>query len=49
MACGSGYYTRKLKQMGAGDTIGVDISEEMIKEARKIELEEPLGTLIISK
>ena len=35
LACGSGYYTRKLKEMGAGKTIGVDISEEMIKEAKK--------------
>ena len=44
LACGSGYYTRKLKEMGAGKTIGVDISEEMIKEAKKQELEKSLGS-----
>merc|ERR1711976_177679 len=43
LACGSGCYTRKLKEMGAGKTIGVDISEEMIKEAKKQELEKSLG------
>ena len=44
LACGSGYYTRKLKEMGAGKTIGVDISEEMIKEAKRLELEKSLGS-----
>ena len=43
LACGSGHYTRKLKDMGASDAVGVDISEEMIKDARRIELDQPLG------
>ena len=43
LACGSGYYTRKLKEKGANVVIGVDISREMISEARKYELERPLG------
>ena len=43
LACGSGYYSRQFKQKGAKYVIGVDISEEMIKEARNIEKEIPLG------
>ena len=43
LACGSGYYTKLLKQKGASEVIGVDISEGMIKEADKDELEHSLG------
>lgn len=43
LACGSGHNTRKLKQNGANVAIGVDISEEMIKEGRNIEKQQPLG------
>jgi ubiquinone/menaquinone biosynthesis C-methylase UbiE len=43
LACGAGDYTRKLKQAGASHTVGVDISEEMIKLARKQEAQAPLG------
>ncbi len=43
LACGAGVYTRKLKQAGASHTVGVDISEEMIKLARKQEAQAPLG------
>ena len=34
LACGTGFYSRLLKQLGAGRVIGVDISEAMIAEAR---------------
>ena len=43
VACGSGYYTRQFKQKGANAVVGVDISREMIAEANKCELEQPLG------
>ena len=41
--CGSGYSTRQLKERGAKDVVGVDISGEMIKQARHDEKETPLG------
>lgn len=34
LGCGEGYCARKLKSMGAGDVLGIDISDEMIKTAR---------------
>ena len=43
LACGSGYYTRKLQGLGAGTVIGVDISRHMLEEARTIEQEVALG------
>ncbi|AUX41133.1 methyltransferase UbiE [Sorangium cellulosum] len=43
LACGEGFNTRKLKQLGAGRTVGVDISEEMIRLARDQEERRPLG------
>lgn len=43
LACASGKYTRELKNRGAGDVTGVDISKEMIKEALKVESDAPLG------
>ena len=43
LACGSGHYTRELKQKGANEVIGVDISREMIAEAKKCEFARPLG------
>lgn len=33
LACGSGFYTRQLKQWGAQSVLGVDISAEMIRLA----------------
>ena len=42
-ACGLGFYTRLLKQQGAGQVIGVDISPEMIRIASQHEKAEPLG------
>ena len=43
VACGTGYYTRILKQLGAGSVIGSDISAEMIRLAREEEAVRPLG------
>jgi len=43
LACGEGHSTRAIKQMGAGRTVGVDISEEMIRLAREAEAKQPLG------
>ena len=43
LACGLGFYTRLLKQHGAGQVIGVDISPEMIRIARQHEEAEQLG------
>jgi len=43
LACGFGFYTRLLKQRGAAQVIGVDISPEMIRLANQQEQAEPLG------
>ena len=43
LACGTGYYTRIIRQLGAAEVIGVDISTEMIKRALEIETASPLG------
>ena len=37
LACGFGFYTRLLKQHGAAQVIGVDISPEMIRLATQQE------------
>ena len=43
LACGEGYYTRRIKQKGADKVVGVDISEEMIRLAKQQEQNHPLG------
>jgi ubiquinone/menaquinone biosynthesis C-methylase UbiE len=43
LACGSGFYTRLLKQHGAAEVIGIDISPEMIRLAHQQEQAELLG------
>ncbi len=43
LACGEGFYTRKLKQAGATEVLGVDISSGMIELAETIEEDRPLG------
>lgn len=43
LACGSGMYTRLLKQQGAGKVVGVDISSEMLALAKEEESLAPLG------
>lgn len=43
LACGTGFYTRQIKRLGADDVVGVDISTEMVAAARAIEERAPLG------
>jgi ubiquinone/menaquinone biosynthesis C-methylase UbiE len=43
LACGFGFYTQLLKQHGAAQVIGIDISPEMIRLATQQEQTEPLG------
>ena len=43
LACGEGFYTRKLKCAGARSIIGVDISAKMIELANREERIQPLG------
>ncbi|MBW4634358.1 MAG: class I SAM-dependent methyltransferase [Iphinoe sp. HA4291-MV1] len=43
LACGTGFYSRLLKEQGAAKVVGVDISEEMVKVARQQELKNPIG------
>jgi len=43
LACGFGFYTKLLKQRGAAQVIGVDISPEMVRLARAKEHEDPTG------
>lgn len=43
LACGTGLYTRKLKQRGGRRVLGVDNSEGMIAYARRLEETSPLN------
>lgn len=43
LACGSGFYTRALKERGAERVVGVDLSSDMIAAARAEEDRNPLG------
>ena len=43
LACGEGFYTRKLKRAGAGEVLGVDVSAEMIRLAEAEEHARPAG------
>ncbi|MFD4348127.1 class I SAM-dependent methyltransferase [Streptomyces coelicoflavus] len=43
VACGTGYYSRMFKRLGAERVVGVDIEESMVDVARRIEAEAPLG------
>jgi toxoflavin synthase len=43
VACGEGFYTRLLRQRGAGRTLGVDLSRGMIELAQRQELTQQLG------
>jgi toxoflavin synthase len=43
VACGDGYYTRRLRALGAAKVRGVDLSERMVELARAQEAEHALG------
>jgi ubiquinone/menaquinone biosynthesis C-methylase UbiE len=43
LACGEGYYTRKIRERGAKRVLGVDVSNQMIQLARTEEAQNPLG------
>ncbi|WP_238559432.1 MULTISPECIES: class I SAM-dependent methyltransferase [Mycobacterium ulcerans group] len=43
VACGEGHFTRLLRRAGAGQVVGLDISERMIALARAQEKQQPLG------
>ena len=43
MACGDGFYARLLKQAGASEVLGIDVSVEMIRRAEAAERRNPLG------
>jgi toxoflavin synthase len=43
VACGEGHFTRMLRNAGAAEVVGVDISERMIDLAREQEARQPLG------
>lgn len=43
LACGEGFYTRRIKRKGADTVVGADISEEMIRLAEAQEQHNPLG------
>ena len=43
LACGTGHYSRWLKEHGAKEVIGIDISPEMIRVANQHEENTPLG------
>ena len=49
LACGAGYYTRRLKQRGAARVVGVDLSPQMIALARAEETHHPLGIAYITQ
>jgi SAM-dependent methyltransferase len=43
LACGTGFYTRQIRGLGARDVLGVDISPDMIAAATEIERRSPVG------
>jgi len=43
LACGEGFYTRMVRQQGAAEVVGVDLSKGMIELAREQEAEQRLG------
>ncbi|MCY3714542.1 MAG: class I SAM-dependent methyltransferase [Gemmatimonadetes bacterium] len=49
LACGEGFYTRKLKQVDAGEVLGVDVSAEMIRLAKAEERARPLGCRYLNR
>ena len=49
LACGDGFYTRKIKQAGALEVTGVDLSAEMIRWGRRRRTRPSLGVQIFAE
>jgi len=49
VACGEGFYTRKLRQCGADEVVGIDLSEAMIRLALDEESRNPMALPTASK
>ncbi len=49
LACGEEFYTRKLKQAGAGEVLGVEVSAEMIRLAEAEERARPTGCRYLNR
>ena len=49
LACGEGFYTRKLKRAGAGEVLGVDVSAEMVRLAEAEERARPTGCRYLNR
>ena len=45
LACGEGFYSRRIKNNGADRVVGVDLSENMIELAREREAQDKLGII----
>ncbi|WP_416973778.1 class I SAM-dependent methyltransferase [Streptomyces sp. 4F14] len=43
LACGTGFYSRRIKRLGAARVLGADVSPAMVEAARAIEERAPLG------
>jgi toxoflavin synthase len=43
VACGTGFYPREFRRLGAARVVGVDSATEMVAYAREVERREPLG------
>ncbi|WP_437301954.1 class I SAM-dependent methyltransferase [Sorangium sp. So ce388] len=43
LACGTGFYSRLVKGLGAAEVVGVDVSDAMVAAARAEEARAPLG------
>lgn len=43
VACGEGHYTRIVRNAGAAEVVGIDLSDRMIELARAQEASQPLG------
>ncbi|MEV6630334.1 methyltransferase domain-containing protein [Actinoplanes sp. NPDC051470] len=48
LGCGSGSYTRMLKQRGAARVVGLDATEGMVEHARSVEASSPLGVSYVA-
>ncbi|MFK8907964.1 class I SAM-dependent methyltransferase [Streptomyces sp. YS-3] len=49
LGCGTGLYTRRLKQLGAARAVGIDSSHGMLDYARRLEQQTPLGVTYLHR